>query len=135
MHLSLGLMRVVPFIRSSSSSARFGTSLASPINDSVFSPSSPEHLQVRGQLSSSSSRGQSQGQSSSIEPAPPSTPHALNSASSTYNCPRAHSIRTISNAKIKTVKLTIVVVLGYLCCSAPFVFIQLYAVFGELSKS
>ena len=39
-------------------------------------------------------------------------------------CPRSHSIRSISNAKIKTVKLTIVVVVGYLVCSAPFVCVQ-----------
>ena len=44
---------------------------------------------------------------------------------------RSHSIRTISNAKIKTVKLTVVVVVGYLVCSAPFVFVQLYTVWGN----
>jgi hypothetical protein len=32
--------------------------------------------------------------------------------------------RSISNAKIKTVKLTVVVVVGYLVCSAPFVCVQ-----------
>ena len=47
-----------------------------------------------------------------------------------YNS-RSHSIRTISNAKIKTVKLTVVVVVGYLVCSAPFVFVQLYTVWGN----
>lgn len=46
-------------------------------------------------------------------------------------CPRSHSIRTISNAKIKTVKLTVVVVLGHLFCSVPYVFIQLYTVWGN----
>lgn len=46
-------------------------------------------------------------------------------------CPRSHSTRAISNAKIKTVKLTVVVVAGYLICSAPFVCIQLYAAFGN----
>ena len=46
--------------------------------------------------------------------------------------PRSHSsIRTISNAKIKTVKLTVVVVLGYFVCSAPFVCVQLYTVWGN----
>ena len=39
--------------------------------------------------------------------------------------------RTISNAKIKTVKLTVVVVLGHLFCSVPYVFIQLYTVWGN----
>ena len=51
------------------------------------------------------------------------------------SCPRSHSIRSISNAKIKTVKLTIVVVVGYLVCSAPFVCVQLYTVFGTPSSS
>jgi hypothetical protein len=49
-------------------------------------------------------------------------------------CPRSHSIRTISNAKIKTVKLTVAVVAGYLICSAPFVFVQLYTVWAEPGK-
>ena len=39
--------------------------------------------------------------------------------------------RTISNAKIKTVKLTVVVVLGHLFCSVPYVFVQLYTVWGN----
>jgi len=50
-------------------------------------------------------------------------------------CPRSHSIRTISNAKIKTVKLTVAVVAGYLICSAPFVFVQLYTVWAEPGES
>ena len=48
-------------------------------------------------------------------------------------CPRSHSIRSISNAKVKTVKLTVVVVLGYMLCSAPFVCVQLYTVLGNPS--
>ena len=47
------------------------------------------------------------------------------------SCPRSHSTRAISNAKIKTVKLTVVVVAGYLICSAPYVCIQLYVVLGN----
>jgi hypothetical protein len=42
----------------------------------------------------------------------------------------AQFYRTISNAKIKTVKLTISVVLGYFICSVPYVFVQLYTVWG-----
>ena len=37
--------------------------------------------------------------------------------------------------QIKTVKLTVVVVAGYLVCSAPFVCVQLYAVFGNPDPS
>ena len=50
-------------------------------------------------------------------------------------CPRSHSTRAISNAKIKTVKLTVVVVAGYLICSAPYVCIQLYVVLGNPDSS
>ena len=50
---------------------------------------------------------------------------------SDVGCPRSHSTRAISKAKIKTVKLTVVVVAGYLICSAPYVCIQLYTIFGN----
>ena len=46
-------------------------------------------------------------------------------------CPRSHSTKAISNAKIKTVKLTVVVVAGYLICSAPYICIQLYVVLAQ----
>ena len=46
-------------------------------------------------------------------------------------CPRIHSTKAISNAKIKTVKLTVVVVAGFLICSAPFTCVWLYVVFAE----
>ena len=51
------------------------------------------------------------------------------------SCPRSHSTRAISKAKIKTVKLTIVVVVGYLIYSAPYVCIQLYASFSNPTVS
>ena len=50
-------------------------------------------------------------------------------------CLRSNSIRSISNAKVKTVKLTVVVVLGYMLCSAPFVCVQLYTVLGNPSPA
>ena len=46
---------------------------------------------------------------------------------------RTHSVQGISKAKIKTVKLTVVVILGYIFCSAPFICIQLWATFGRSS--
>ena len=45
-------------------------------------------------------------------------------------CPRIHSTKAISNAKIKTVKLTVVVVAGFLICSAPHTVFWLYMVFA-----
>ena len=42
-------------------------------------------------------------------------------------------MKTISNAKVKTVKLTVVVVLGYTLCSAPWTIVQLYMVLGNPS--
>lgn len=41
--------------------------------------------------------------------------------------PRAHSLEGISRAKIKSVKQTIVVIVGYVVCSVPAVVIQLWA--------
>ena len=48
--------------------------------------------------------------------------------------PRTHSHKNISKAKIKTVKLTVAVIMGYILCSAPFVCVQLYAIFGSPSQ-
>ncbi|XP_059472909.1 oxytocin receptor-like [Neocloeon triangulifer] len=41
--------------------------------------------------------------------------------------PRVHSIRGISRAKLKTVKLTVVVIMCYVVCSSPFISAQLWA--------
>ncbi|GFR89411.1 conopressin receptor [Elysia marginata] len=43
--------------------------------------------------------------------------------------PRAYQ-RGVSRSKIKTIKLTLTVVLCYLICWAPYFFVQLYSVFG-----
>lgn len=40
--------------------------------------------------------------------------------------PRAHSLEGISRAKIRSVKQTVVVILGYIICSAPAIIIQLW---------
>ncbi|XP_076058482.1 annetocin receptor-like [Oratosquilla oratoria] len=50
-----------------------------------------------------------------------------NRRSSSSN-PRSHSMRNISRAKIKTIKLTITVILCYVVCSAPFICSQLWSV-------
>jgi hypothetical protein len=49
--------------------------------------------------------------------------------------PRSSSIKGISRAKIKTVKLTVVVIVGYIVCSAPFICVQLWATFGSPSEA
>ncbi|CAB4065607.1 AVPR1A [Lepeophtheirus salmonis] len=49
--------------------------------------------------------------------------------------PRTHSIQGISRAKIKTIKLTVVVIAGYIACSAPFICVQLWVTFGTVTES
>lgn len=49
-----------------------------------------------------------------------------------YN-PRTHSVKGISRAKIKTVKLTVVVILCYIVCSSPFIAAQLWATWDPLA--
>ena len=66
-----------------------------------------------------------------IEP-PSNEPHG-NSEEKKF-LPRTHSHKNISRAKIKTVKLTVAVIAGYVLCSAPFVCVQLYAIFGSPSQ-
>ena len=51
--------------------------------------------------------------------------------SSTAPNPRSHSVKGISRAKIKTVKLTVVVIVGYILCSAPFICVQLWTAWDE----
>jgi hypothetical protein len=41
--------------------------------------------------------------------------------------PRSHSIYRLSKAKIKTVKVTVVVVICYIVCSSPFICVQVWA--------
>jgi len=45
--------------------------------------------------------------------------------------PRAHSVEHISRAKIKSVKQTVVIIVGYIFCSTPAVGLQLWAVWKE----
>ena len=68
----------------------------------------------------------SAGPSRSISPSPRNQAKFL---------PRTHSTRNISRAKIKTVKLTIVVIAGYILCSAPFVFVQMWATYVKPSTA
>ena len=44
----------------------------------------------------------------------------------TYN-PRSHSLIGLTRAKIKTVKITVVVIVCYVICSSPFICVQLWA--------
>jgi hypothetical protein len=40
--------------------------------------------------------------------------------------PRSHSLRSVSRAKIKTVKITVVIMVCYVLCSMPFISVQLW---------
>jgi len=51
-----------------------------------------------------------------------------------YQMPRVHSSRNISRAKIKTVKLTVAVIAGYILSSAPFICVQIVVTFGNPPK-
>lgn len=62
-------------------------------------------------------------------------PGSSKSNNSSQLNPRTHSVRGISRAKIKTVKLTVVVILGYIVCSTPFICVQLFAAWGEPSPA
>ena len=65
---------------------------------------------------------------------PKSKAHGGEAEGKTFLMPRTHSHKNISRAKIKTVKLTVAVIMGYILCSAPYVCVQLYAVFGSPSQ-
>ncbi|XP_023240388.1 vasopressin V1a receptor-like [Centruroides sculpturatus] len=41
--------------------------------------------------------------------------------------PRSNSLRKLSRAKIKTIKITVVVIICYIACSCPFIIVQLWA--------
>jgi arginine vasopressin receptor 1A len=47
--------------------------------------------------------------------------------------PRVHSVRGISRAKIKTVKLTVVVIACYIVCSTPFISAQLWSTWDPMA--
>lgn len=77
-------------------------------------------------------------------PTPTPTPHSLRAPNGLHAPspqpprlvnPRAHSIRSISRAKIKTVKLTVTVIFCYVSCSAPFISVQLWHVWDPNAAS
>ncbi|KAK8762989.1 vasopressin V1a receptor-like [Amblyomma americanum] len=43
-----------------------------------------------------------------------------------FMAPRSHSVRGLSRAKIKTIKITIVVIVLYIVCSSPFICVQMW---------
>ncbi|XP_055959248.1 cephalotocin receptor 2, partial [Patella vulgata] len=49
--------------------------------------------------------------------------------------PRTHSVRGFSRAKLKTIKLTFVVIAAYLVCWSPFFISQLWWLFDETATS
>ncbi|XP_072142522.1 oxytocin receptor-like [Dermacentor andersoni] len=48
------------------------------------------------------------------------------SAVAPFMAPRSHSVRGLSRAKIKTVKITVVVIVLYIACSSPFICVQMW---------
>ena len=65
---------------------------------------------------------------------PPSSEKVVRPSSKMIR-PRSHTTKNISRAKIKTVKLTVTVILAYIICSVPFILVQLWAVFGSPPSS
>ncbi|KAH9370398.1 hypothetical protein HPB48_020391 [Haemaphysalis longicornis] len=58
--------------------------------------------------------------------APPSSTPMHNGKASTFSAPRSHSVRGMSRAKIKTIKITVVVIALYIVCSSPFICVQMW---------
>ncbi|XP_077516225.1 oxytocin receptor-like [Amblyomma americanum] len=56
---------------------------------------------------------------------PPAAP-AHNGKAASFSGPRSHSVRGLSRAKIKTIKITVVVILLYIVCSSPFICVQMW---------
>ncbi|KAH7961503.1 oxytocin receptor [Rhipicephalus sanguineus] len=50
----------------------------------------------------------------------------INLKPASFMGPRSHSVRGLSRAKIKTVKITVVVILLYIVCSSPFICVQMW---------
>lgn len=57
----------------------------------------------------------------------PRTYHINASANARMSNPRIHSMQGLTRAKIKTVKITLVVITCYVLCSSPFICVQLWA--------
>ncbi|XP_022239629.1 isotocin receptor-like [Limulus polyphemus] len=52
-----------------------------------------------------------------------------------YNGPRSHSMRGLSRAKVKTVRITVVVIACYIICSTPFIVVQLWAYWSPYAQT
>lgn len=66
----------------------------------------------------------------------PSRQSQIVKKSSTFgnNQPRTHSVKGISRAKIKTVKLTVTVICCYIICSTPFIAALLWSAYDPYAK-
>ncbi|OXA62187.1 Vasopressin V1a receptor [Folsomia candida] len=110
----------------------------SSTTESVFSSKKGRKKQVVN--------GASNQQNSSLLPPPnvkghqkviknPSRTYSVrSSALSNMSQPRTHSVRAISRAKIKTIKLTITVICCYIVCSTPFMAALLWSAFDPYAK-
>ncbi|NXU53877.1 V1BR protein, partial [Turnix velox] len=81
-------------------------------------------------------KGKTQSSGPSVGGPPVDIPAAPCSSQKSGQCPsgqhsRVSSIRTISRAKIRTVKMTFVIVVAYVACWAPFFSMQMWSVWDE----
>ncbi|NXX44868.1 V1BR protein, partial [Tricholaema leucomelas] len=81
-------------------------------------------------------KGKTQSGASSTGGSMVAAPPAPSSSERSGQCPsgqpsRVSSVRTISRAKIRTVKMTFVIVVAYVACWAPFFSMQMWSVWDE----
>ncbi|KAM6192072.1 vasopressin V1b receptor [Sarcoramphus papa] len=81
-------------------------------------------------------KGKTQSGAPSMGGAAAAAPPAPCSSEKSGQCPsgqpsRVSSVRTISRAKIRTVKMTFVIVVAYIACWAPFFSMQMWSVWDE----
>ncbi|XP_013784095.1 oxytocin receptor-like [Limulus polyphemus] len=53
----------------------------------------------------------------------------------TFTVPRSHCMRGLSRSKVKTFKITVVVITCYIICSTPFIIVQLWAYWSPNAKN
>ncbi|XP_076351494.1 oxytocin receptor-like [Tachypleus tridentatus] len=53
----------------------------------------------------------------------------------TFTVPRSHCMRGLSHSKVKTFRITVVVITCYIICSTPFIIVQLWAYWSPYAKN
>ncbi|XP_076328768.1 annetocin receptor-like [Tachypleus tridentatus] len=52
-----------------------------------------------------------------------------------YSGPRSHCMQGLSRAKVKTIRVTVVVIVCYIICSTPFIVVQLWAYWSPYAQT